>query len=381
MPRYCSRCLLPDTRPGVLLDGAGVCGGCRNAGRKRTIDWARREKEFAELVAWARERSRAYDCVIPISGGKDSYWQVITCLEHGLRPLCVTYVYPGRTALGERNLRRLVELGVDHIELRVNPSVEQRFVRRAFVTTGTSGLVAHMAIYAWPLQIALAHEIPLVVYGENSAFEYGSEDESLAGARVGRRWLAHFGVTAGTTAEDWVDSDLTAQDLAPFFLPDEATLAARDLRAVFLGHYFPWDPENSLSIARAHGFESRAAGPRVGHYDYVNIDDDMIGVHHHAKWFKFGITRTCDTLSMEIRAGRMTREQAIDALRDRGDETPWPDIEVFCDYVGLSKLEYFGVMERFRNREIWSRDAEVWKIDEFLVPDYPWPPDPVLEGS
>jgi tRNA(Ile)-lysidine synthase TilS/MesJ len=168
--------VLPDTRPGVVLDPAGVCAGCRNAEWKRTIDWSVRAAAFDTLVERATARARPYDCVIPVSGGKDSYWQVVTCLERGLHPLCVTYVYPGRSELGERNLRRLVALGVDHLELRVNPDVERAFIAKTFFATATSGLVAHMAIYAWPLQVALAHDIPLVVYGENSAFEYGSED-------------------------------------------------------------------------------------------------------------------------------------------------------------------------------------------------------------
>ena len=369
--------MLPDTRPGVLLDDDGLCRGCRNADAKRLIDWEARARAFEDLAEDAKARATNHDCEIPVSGGKDSYWQVVRCLEHGLRPLCVTYVYPGRTALGEQNLRRLVELGVDHRELRVDPEVERRFIAKAFRRNGISGLVTHMAVYAWPMQIAVAQRIPLVVYGENTAFEYGSEDDSLIGSRVDRRWLARFGVTAGTTAEDWVDEDLSARDLEAFFRPSDEECAASGVQAVFLGHFFPWDPERSLEIARRHGFEAREEGPRVGHYDYVNIDDDMIGVHHHAKWFKFGITRSWDTVSMEIRAGRMDRGDAIDLLRERGAETPWPDIATFCEYLGMSEPEYFATLEQFRNREIWSRRGDRWEIDGFLIPDFPWPGDHV----
>jgi len=112
-------------------------------------------------------------------------------------------------------------------------------------------------------------------------------------------------------------------------------LSAKQIHVVFLGYYFAWDPERSLRVARRHGFEARAEGPRVGHYDFVNIDDDMIGVHHHPKWHKFGITRSWDTLSMEIRSGRLSREQAITMIREQGDETPWDDIRIFCEYLGI----------------------------------------------
>lgn len=380
MPDYCARCILPDTRPGVRLDAEGVCNGCRNAEQKARIDWAPRAAAFRDLVAGARARKSVYDCVIGVSGGKDSYWQVVTCLEHGLRPLCVTYVYPGRNRIGEQNLRNLVKVGVDHIEFRVDPDVEREFVRRAFREKAMTGLVTNMAIFALPVRIAAAHDIPLVVYGENSAFEYGSEDPSLAGDRLDERWLASFGVSDGTTAADWIGEGLSREALAPFFVPPRDVLERKSIRVTFLGYYFPWDPENSLRVARAHGFRPRPEGPRVGHYDYVNIDDDMIGVHHHPKWHKFGITRSWDTLSMEIRQGRMTRDEAIAALARKGDETPWEDIALFCDYAGLSRREYFETVERFRNREIWTRRDGRWRIEGFLVPDFPWPEDPPLEG-
>jgi N-acetyl sugar amidotransferase len=363
----------------VKLDAEGVCAGCRNAEAKRAIDWAARRSAFMDIVGRARGRGAAYDCIIPVSGGKDSFWQVTTCLEHGLRPLCATYVYPGRTALGERNLRTLIGLGVDHRELRLDPGIERAFIQKAFRTTGISGLVSHMAIYSWPVQLAVREGIPLVVYGENSAFEYGSDDETLTGGHVDRRWLRRFGVTGGTTVEDWYDDTLTPDALAPLVLPSDEELVQRDVRAIFLGHYFPWDPERSRDVASRHGFEARAAGARVGHYDFVNIDDDMIGVHHHPKWHKFGITRSWDTLSMEIRAGRLSRDRAIELLGLRGDETPWDDIQVFCEYLGISPREYFAILEGFRNPVIWSRRGSRWQIDGFLIPDFPWPADPVLE--
>jgi len=361
----------------VRLDADGVCAGCHNAAAKAGLDWTARADQFEALAGEARAAGAPFDCVIPVSGGKDSFWQVVTCLEHGLRPLCLTYVYPRRSALGEQNLAALRALGVAHRELRLDAAAERHFIARAFREKGISGLVSHMAIYAWPIQVAVAEGIPLVVYGENSAWEYGSEDPSLAGAAVDRRWLARFGVTGGTEAADWADEVLTPKHLAPLVLPSDEDLARSGVRPLFLGHYFHWDPERSRRVALRHGFRARSEGPRVGHYDFVNIDDDMLGVHHHAKWFKFGITRSWDTLSMEIRAGRLTRAEAIERLRARGDETPWDDIRQFCPYLGMDLTEYFGVMEGFRNMEVWRRVDGRWQVPGFLIPDYPWPSDPL----
>jgi N-acetyl sugar amidotransferase len=380
MPRYCQHCILPETRPGVKLDSEGVCQGCRNAETKARLDWSQRAAAFQEVAEHAKSRAQGYDCVIPVSGGKDSYWQVVTCLEHGLHPLCVTYAYPGRTELGEQNLGHLLRLGVDHLEFRTNPRVERIFVEEAFRRHAISGLVTHMAIYSVPIRVAASYDIPLVVYGENSAFEYGSEDDRLTGAQLDHHWLRSFGVTGGTTAEDWIGERLTRDDLTPFFVPPAELLAAKDIKVIFLGYYFHWDPENSLRIAAQHGFRARAEGARVGHVNYVNIDDDLLGVHHHPKWHKFGITRSWDTLSMEIRCGRLSRAEAIEILRKRGDETPWEDIRLFCEFIGMSRDEYFATLESFRNHEVWSRRGDRWVIDDFLVPDFPWPQDPLVDG-
>lgn len=376
MPNYCQRCILPETRPGVRLDASGVCNGCRNAEIKARIDWNGRAAEFDALVAEAKRKKADYDCVVPVSGGKDSHWQLLTCLERGLHPLCVTYTYPGATELGQANLKNLIELGVDHLQLTVNPKVERRFTELAFRRKGISGLVSHMGIFAFPIRIATQLDIPLVIYGENSAMEYGTEDERLIGARLDSEWLKSFGVTDNTQAADWIGDGLTREDLAPYFLPPDEEIERKEITAIFLGWYFPWDPEQSFRIARAHGFRERAEGARVGHLNYVNIDDELIAIHHHPKWHKYGITRTWDTLSIEIRMGRMTRAEAIERIAAAGDETPWNDIGQFCAYVGMSPAEYFRVLEDFRNDEIWTRRNDRWVIDEFLVDDFDWPKDP-----
>ncbi len=179
-------------------------------------------------------------------------------------------------------------------------------------------------------------------------------------------------MTHGTTAADWVSADLTAQELTPYFGPTDAELDANGVLAVFLGYYFAWDPAKTLAVARAHGFRSRAEGPKTGYYDYADIDDDFISIHHYLKWYKFGFTRSFDNLSLEIRNGRITREQAIDWLRQRGDETPHEDIDRFCAFAGIGRERFFEIIERFRNHDVWTRREGSWVIDDFLIPDWKW---------
>ena len=289
----------------------------------------------------------------------------------GLNPLAVTWKTPGRTPLGQRNLDNLVRLGVDHIDYQVSPRVEARFMLRATESLGIPGLPMHMALFSIPLMVAVRFRIPLVVWGENSAVEYGSTDAALEGARLDAAWLERYGVTGGTTARDWVSDDLTERELTPYFAPAPEELETAGVNAVFLGHFVPWDPQRSLETAVAHGFEA-AEAPRTGFYDYADIDDDFISVHHYFKWPKFGFTRSFDNLSLEIRNGRIAREEAIEVLRRRGDETPGADIERFCAFVGIDRRRFDEIVERFRNPEVWTRQDGAWVIEHFLVPDWSW---------
>ena len=370
--KYCARCVIPDTRPNIVLDAEGVCNACRSHGTRASIDWDARARAFEDVAARAKATSTGYDCLIPVSGGKDSTWQVVTCLEHGLNPLTVTWKTPGRTRLGAVNLQNLIDLGVDHIDYQINPRVEKRFMYRTLVEVGSTAVPMHMALFNIPLKIAVRFEIPLVVWGENSAFEYGSTDEAHVGMRLTSDWLRIFGVTDGTTARDWVSDDLSASELTPYFGPTDEELDAGGVAAVFLGYYSQWDPETSLAVARAHGFQVRDAGPKTGLWNYADIDDDFVSIHHYLKWYKFGFTRLFDNLSVEIRNGRMTRSEAVAVIRERGDQTPHEDIASLCKFLEISVHHFFDVIEKFRNDAVWSKVKGRWVIHDFLIDDWNW---------
>jgi N-acetyl sugar amidotransferase len=364
---------LPDSRPNVELDATGRCNGA-TFDEKSRIDWGNRERLFRDVVETSKHRSEGHDCLIPVSGGKDSTWQVIKCLEYGLNPLCVTWKTPVRTELGQRNLDNLISLGVDHIDYRINPEVERRFLLKSFEKLGTTALPMHMALFAIPLMIATRFSIPLVVWGENSAFEYGGPEDQRRGFKLDSEWLKRYGVTHGTTAADWVDDELTQKAMTSYFMPSDAEITAAGVRAVFLGYYFHWDPVETFQAAKARGFEERAEGAKTGYYAFADIDDDfIISIHHFMKWYKFGFTRLWDNLALEIRHNRMTREEAVGIITEHGDETPHEDIAAFCSYVDISEKRFFEIANSFRNPDIWSRNQDgAWHIRDFMIPDWQW---------
>lgn len=371
--KWCQQCVLPNSRPNLRLGSDGICNACKTHQTKPAIDWNAREQSFHQVVAHAKAKAKSYDCLIPVSGGKDSTWQVVKCLEYGLTPLAVTWKTPARTFIGQKNLDNLVALGVDHIDYQISPKVESRFMLRAFERFGSTAIPMHMALFNIPLTLAVRFQIPLVVWGENSAFEYGSQDEALMGFTLDQSWLRQYGVTHGTTAEDWLSEGFSRQELAAYFGPDASTLAAQEIRAVFLGYYLPWDPETSLSVATTHGFQFTQGAARTGYYDYADIDDDFISLHHWMKWYKFGFTRLFDNLSLEIRNGRMTRDQALTIIQQKGDQTPHGDIDRFCQFANISRQHFFEIAETFRNPEIWHQRSDgIWTIPDFLLDTWEW---------
>ncbi len=371
--RYCKKCLLPNSRPGITIGEDGISNVWKDSiNKKSDIDWNKNEKAFKELVKYAKINSNGYDCLVPVSGGKDSTWQVIKCLEYGLNILAVTWKTPGRTKIGQKNLDNLVSLGVDHIDYQINPEVEKKFMYKSFKKYGTTGLPMHMALFNIPLKIAVKFKTPIVIWGENPAAEYGSDAPGFNGFKMDSEWLKKFGVMHGTTAKDWISKDLSKKELTPYFGPTDKELEKAGVRAVFLGQYFKWDPEISLKVSKKNGFKVREKGPKTGFYNYADIDDDFISIHHFLKWHKFGFTRLFDNLAIEIKNGRITKEEAIEIIRKEGTQEPFEDIEKLCKFLKITKKHFYEIVETFRNKNIWYKEKNKWKIKNFPISDWKW---------
>ena len=353
----------------ITLGESGVCNACLAWDKRAHVDWDARRREFEKIVTRARSKPDGYDCLIPVSGGKDSFWQVITCLEYGLNPLTVTWRDPSRLPLGQENLEALVKIGVDHIDQWINPEVEQRFMRLSFERYAVPGIPKHMGLYNIPLKFACKFHIPLIVWGENDAIEYGNIDGELGdGVDVDYEWLMKHGITQGTSAEDWVGEDFTSKELSAYFPPSREELQRNPVRGIYLGYFFQWDPVETWKIASEYGFRAPESGP--GWHVFDDVDSEFISIHHYLKWHKFGVTRLFDNLSIDIRAGRISREEAITVIAQRAPERPDADIAAYCAYLDIDVSEFDEACEKFRNPDIWCRRNGVWVMDNFIVEDW-----------
>ena len=359
--KYCNNCILPDTRPNIVIMSDGKCSACHNHLNKKKINWKKRKKEFEKLVKDIKKKNNIYDCLIPVSGGKDSTWQVLKVLSYGLNPLTFTYKPILRTKIGQSNLDNLKKIGVHHIDFTINELAEKKFIKKAFFKYGAVALPMHMAMWNISYNLAKNFSIPFIIWGENSANEYGGTKKDQKLKNLNNKWIKKYGINFNTTAQDWISNDLTEKDLAPYIKMKQLNSNKPNPLSISLGDYFNWDPLETFKVAKKFGFKENINGPKTGIYKYADIDDDLISIHHYLKIFKFGFSRDYDNLSLEIRNNRISRKKAVSIIKKSGFKKPKQDIKKFCNLINISEKKFFEICEKFRNKKIWQKKNK-WQL-------------------
>ena len=372
MIKWCKKCILPNTRPNLIIDINGVCNICNfHQEKKIKTNWEKKEKELKNIFDKIKKISKNnFDCIIPVSGGKDSVWQVYQCLKYGLTPLAITYKSPGRNIYGDYNLKGLINLGVDHIDYTINQKVESYFMLKTFKEKGSTAIPMHLSIFNLPIILAKKLNIPLIVYGENPASEYGFGEKKFKKNinKVDKIWIKKYASLNNTDSNYWKDSFLENKKMFSYDLK----IFPKNLKILFLGEYLKWNPQNSLKYLKKIKF-IRPPKPKTGYYNFADIDCDFISIHHYLKWYKFGFTRLFDNLSIEIRNKKLTRGKALRIIKNSfNDIKPKNDIKKFCKFVNISVKEFDQITEKFRNRLIWKKTDKKWKINNFIVKDFNW---------
>jgi len=361
--RYCTKCLLPETKPDLSFDSEGVCSACTAFAARGTIDWVARKSELMTLLARYRDAGGSnWDCVVPVSGGKDSTYQVLQLLELGMNPLCVTATTCDLSPVGRRNIENIKSLGVDHVEFSPNPLVRARLNRIGLEQVGDISWPEHVGIFTIPVRAAAAYRVPLIVWGENSQNEYGGPAAAAGSPVLDRRWLEEFGGLLGLRVSDLpVTAGVSARDLIPYTYPTDDELRAVGVTGLFLGHYIPWDGYTNALLAQAHGFETHPTVVEGSVVNYENLDNQQTGIHDYFKFLKFGFSRATDIASLHVRRGRISREQALKIVRQRDGRFPWSylgkPLEDILRPLEMSVDEFVEVCDSFTNLDLFECDA------------------------
>jgi N-acetyl sugar amidotransferase len=375
MMEYCARCMYPaNAKPTIIFDDEGVCSGCRyhESRQKLEIGWAEREKMLREILAEAKsvakQRGNPHDCIIPVSGGKDSHFQVwVLTTKYGMNPLLVTYNHVFNAPSGLRNLANLVEKsGRDLVTYTAGPSSVRRISRYMLETVGDLTWHYHAGIRTLPFQIAVQRNIPLIVWGEHGFAELTGL-VTLEDFVEYTKWSRKEHDMRGIEAHELIGKNgITEADIAPYVFPSDEDIERVGVRGVYLSNFFDWNAKPQVErMMDVWGFEPVSYERDRTFNLFAKIDDHANDVHDYLKYLKFGYGRATDDASTEIRHGRMTREEGI-AMVKRYDSREPSTLKLYCDFLGLSIDQFYGLVEPMRDPAIWEKINGKWYVKDSI---------------
>jgi len=372
--QYCARCLYPaNAKPTIIFDDEGVCSGCRyhESRSKLEVDWPERAIRLERILNDARKertrRGNSHDCIIPVSGGKDSHFQVwLLTQKYGLNPLLVTFNHIYNSPAGLRNLKNLVSRsGCDLVRFTAGVDSVRRISRYMLQRVGDLTWHYHAGIRTFPFQIAVKYNIPLIVWGEHGFAEL-TGIVSLEDFVEFTRWTRVEHDMRGIEATDLIgEADITERDIAPYIYPSDEEIERTDVKGIYLSNFVPWDAKSHAELMIAEWDFAPIAFRRDRTFNlYAKIEDHANDVHDYLKFLKFGYGRATDDASMEIRHGRMSREQGIEMVRQYDSREP-TSLASYCDFLGISVNEFYAIVEAQRDPAIWRRNGGGWQqLDE-----------------
>ncbi|MEH1882884.1 N-acetyl sugar amidotransferase [Nostoc sp.] len=376
--QYCTKCVYPSSSAVPLMfDEEGVCSGCRVHEQNNSINWDQRWEWLKELTDEYRSDSN-YDIVIPVSGGKDSYFQThIAVKELGLKPLLVTYHGNNYLPEGEYNLYRMREVfDCDHIIVRPSVDALIKMNRVGFKLQGDMNWHAHCGIFTVPIQIAVRYKVPLILWGEHGfmdlggMYSYNDLVEFTAKHRLehnlrGYDWDDFTDNGLEKLGRSEIGEGLTAKDLMWGQYPSDEEIDQVGVRGIYLFNFLNWEGNQQTKLmTELYGWRA-AEQPFERTYRRISNLDDMHenGIHDYLKFIKFGYGRGSDHACKDIRPGIMTREQGIEMVRKYDHVKPRRDLERWLKYVDMTEEEFDYICDTFRDRRVWRIENGQWVKD------------------
>ena len=354
---------MPDTKPDLFLDNEGICNACRSYENRAEVDWTKRYDELQEILSKYKNKDGTnWDCIVPVSGGKDSTYQVVKMLQLGLNPLCVTSTTCDLSDIGRKNIENIKNLGVDYVEMSPNPNIRAKLNSIGLKQVGDISWPEHVGIFTIPVRAAVQYKVPLIVWGENSQNEYGGPAAAADDSILNRRWLEEFGGLLGMRVADLIGMEgIEKKDLICYTYPTDEELEKVGVTGLFLGHYIPWDGLSNALIAQANGFINYSKVVEGSMVSYENLDNHQTGIHDYFKFLKFGFGRTTDLVCMQIRRGRITRQDGLDTVMRLDGKFPWEylgkSLNEILKPLNITVDEFIRLCDKFTNKKIFKRDS------------------------
>lgn len=362
--RFCTRCLYPENHPlNITFDEEGICSGCRVHEEKDTLDWAPRAEKLKAILSEYRNTSgNNYDCIIPVSGARDSYFIVHMVKNiYGMNPLLVTYNKHYNTDVGVRNLANLrIQFDCDIMTLTVNPDTVKKITRASMRKMGSIYWHCLAGQTVYPVQVAVKFKIPLIIWGAHQGIDQVGMFSHLDEVEMTRKYRKEHDLM-GFEAEDLIDEfdGITKEDIVQYNYPDDKELERVGVRGIYLNNYIRWDTKTQHEqMINSYQYESL---PQTRTFDTYNDVDcyNYSDVHDYIKYIKHGFGKVTDHACREIRLRRMTRENGIDLVKQYSPLKP-NNLRLFLDWIGMTENSFYYIIDQHRNKNIWKRD-ENWE--------------------
>ena len=357
--KYCVRCCIPETQEGIQFDEMGICLACQSSEEKIHISWVEREQELRRIFAEAKRKSgNNYDCIVPISGGKDSVFQMhVLTKVYDMKPLAVTWSHNWFSETGWYNLQNALEVfNIDHIMFTPNRDLVNRLAKKSLYGTGDSCWHCHSGMGTFPLQIAVKFNIPLLVWGEPLSEGSGRTTYKSQVIKFDQDYFTK--VSAKLKPEEMVCDYLSKKDLHPFNLVSSEEVEKVGAYGIYLGNYLFWDDERQMEFIRdTYGWkETQMEG---SYKRYKSAECIMPGVHDSTCYLKRGFSRASTHASMDIRAGLLTREEGFELANKHDAERP-EALDYYLKITGMTEEEYYKVMKSHRKEQLKDEEIPIY---------------------
>tara|TARA_B110000014_G_C20124868_1_gene598346 strand:+ start:4255 stop:5394 length:1140 start_codon:yes stop_codon:yes gene_type:complete len=358
--KYCKKCLYPDTKPQLVFNDEDVCSACINSELKESIDWIQKEKEFRDICAKHKSKDDSnYDCIIPVSGGRDSTYQTYAMKEiFGMNPLAVAFHPLDQTQIGRKNLENLKKLNVDCIEFSTKPTTYLKLSKFGLTELGDFQWPEHIGIFTVPVQIAVKYNVPLIVWGENPQLEYGMPTNIEKDVILDREWNEKNGgyFLDKIKPKDMVKYGFEKRDLLPYFYPADEEIRKVGVTGIFLGSYIKWDVFKQLEIVKNLGFTENSEPVEGTYQRFENLDVFFTVFHDYFKFLKYGFGRSTDHASIEIRYNRISRNEGIELVKKHEGKIPRKYLKEFLKAAEITEKEFHDICDKFTNVELFQTD-------------------------
>jgi N-acetyl sugar amidotransferase len=360
---FCRECLYSSTHPlGITFDDTGLCSGCVIHKEKFHLDWNGRWKELKQIVKLYKSKKNIYDCIVPVSGGQDSYFILHLVRKLNLNPLVVCYNKYFNTEIGIKNLANLrIKFNCDILFQNINPVSVKKITRKSLVNFGNMYWPVLAGSTVFPVQISVKYKIPLIIWGGHQGLEQVGMYSHTHNVEMTRRYRKDHDLF-GYEAENLLNSfdNVKEEDIFQYFYPDDFQINRTGTRGIYLGNYVRWDPKSQHEqMIKIYNYRSCSFNRTVDAYDYVDCHNYM-NIHDLLKLYKHGYSKVTDHLTREIRFKRIDRNSALKLVK-KYETNKIKNSKLFCDWLGIDNKSLNFLLDSHKNKKFWKNiDIDNW---------------------